>query len=100
MTPQAIKRKAFIGLSQLIVILGLIFFLCAGTLHFWQAWIYLCLFGGSSLLITLYLMRKDLELLQRRLAAGPSGEKTAIQKIIQLFASLSFLAIMAFPGLD
>lgn len=82
------------------MILGLILFLCAGTLGFWQAWVYLLVFGGSSLLITLYLMKKDLELLQRRLKAGPTGERTAKQKIIQVFASLSFLAIIAVPGLD
>lgn len=100
MQASAIKRKALLGLFNLITLLGLILFLCAGSIRFWQAWLYLGLFGGSCLLITLYLMNKDLDLLQRRLTAGPAGEKTAKQKIIQTFASLSFLAIMAVPGLD
>lgn len=100
MTSSEIKRKAFLGLSQLMVVLAPVIFLCAGTLCFWQGWVYLLLFGGSSLLITLYLVKKDLELLQRRLTAGPAGEKTPTQKIIQAFASISFLAMMAVPGLD
>ncbi|MGZ3883534.1 MAG: methyltransferase family protein [Bacteroidia bacterium] len=100
MIASAIKRKAFVGLAQLVLILGLIFVLCSGTFRFWQAWVYLLLFGGSSLLITLYLMKKDPGLLQRRLSAGPAGEKAPKQKIIQAFAGLSFLALMAFPGLD
>lgn len=100
MTSSAIIRKALIGLAQLVVVLGLIFFLCAGTLRFWQAWVYLFLFGSSSLLITLYLIKKDQELLQRRLVAGPGGETSRSQKVIQAIAGLSFLIIMACPGLD
>lgn len=100
MTSSAITRKALTGLAQLVVVLGLIFFLGAGTMRFWQAWVYLFLFGGSALLITLYLAKKDQDLLQRRLAAGPGGEPTASQKIIQAFAGLSFLAIIACPALD
>jgi protein-S-isoprenylcysteine O-methyltransferase Ste14 len=100
MTPREIRLKAFAGLSNLLLILGAVFFIGAGTFRFWQAWIYLLLFGGSSLLITLFLMKKDMELLQRRLRAGPGGEKEKKQKVIQVFASLSFIVLMLYPALD
>jgi protein-S-isoprenylcysteine O-methyltransferase Ste14 len=94
------KRKALLGLLWLIIILCLCLFLPAGTLVFWQAWVYLFLFSGSSLLITLFLMKRDMELLKRRLNAGAAAEKERSQKIIQALASFSFIGIMLTPGFD
>lgn len=94
------KRKALFGLLWLSIILWLFLFIPAGTLDFWQAWIYLFLFCGSSLLITLFLMKRDMELLKRRLNAGAAAEKEKSQKIIQLLASFSFIGILLTPGFD
>src|ERR1700676_3585109 len=97
---QTIKRKAFFGLFWLIVIMGLLLFISAGTLNFWQAWVYLLIFSTSSLLITLFLMKKDVELLKRRLNAGAAAENERSQKIIQTFAQFIFICILIIPGLD
>ena len=45
-------------------------------------------------------MKHDLALLKRRLSAGPTAEKERAQKIIMLFASIGFIALLAVPGLD
>jgi protein-S-isoprenylcysteine O-methyltransferase Ste14 len=97
---QTIKRKAFFGFSCLILIMGLLLFIPAGTLNFWEAWVYLLIFSTSSLLITLFLMRKDVELLKRRLNAGAAAENERNQKIIQTFAQIFFIGILIVPGLD
>jgi protein-S-isoprenylcysteine O-methyltransferase Ste14 len=97
---QTIEWKAYFGLFWLIVIMGVLFFLPAGTFNFWQAWIYLIVFGTSSLLITLFLMKNDVELLKRRINAGAAAENERIQKIIQAFAQLIFIGIMIVPGFD
>jgi protein-S-isoprenylcysteine O-methyltransferase Ste14 len=73
--------------------MGLLLFVPAGTVHYWQAWIYIGLYFGASLLITLYLMKKDPALLKRRLSGGPTAEKVETQKIIMLFASTGFMVI-------
>ncbi|MBI4165178.1 MAG: isoprenylcysteine carboxylmethyltransferase family protein [Acidobacteria bacterium] len=75
-------------------------FLPAGTLDYWQAWAFLAVFGVSGLAITLYLMKKDPKLLQRRMHAGPTAEKELSQKIIQSIASVGFFAALVFPALD
>jgi protein-S-isoprenylcysteine O-methyltransferase Ste14 len=80
--------------------MGLLFFLPAGTLNYWQAWVYLIIFGISSLLITLFLMKKDVDLLKRRVNAGAAAEKERNQKIIQIFAQIIFIGIMILPGFD
>jgi protein-S-isoprenylcysteine O-methyltransferase Ste14 len=75
-------------------------FIPAGTLYYWQAWVYLTIFVGASLLTTLYLMRHDPALLERRMKAGPFAEKRPAQKRIMWFASLGFIALIVVPALD
>src|SRR5579864_1151143 len=94
------KKKALAGLSWLTVILGLSLFIPAGTLDYWQAWIYIFIFSGSSLAITLFLMQRDMELLKRRLKGGAAAEKEKSQKIIQSFARFIFIGVLLIPGFD
>lgn len=79
-------RKAMVGLVQLVVMIGLLLFVPAGTLRYPEAWVFLTFFAGSSLAITVYLMKKDPELLERRTQVSPVAEKELSQKIIQGFA--------------
>jgi protein-S-isoprenylcysteine O-methyltransferase Ste14 len=75
-------------------------FLPAWTLDYWQAWVFLAVFGASALAITLYLMKKDPKLLERRVHAGPTAEKETAQKIIQFIASIGFAAMLVVSALD
>ena len=63
--------KTFLGFAFLMLVLALALFLPAGSLRFWQAWVYLADFAGCTILITAYLMRNDRELLARRVRGGP-----------------------------
>ena len=93
-------KKAFGGLILLVVVLSLLLFSSAGTLNYWQAWAYTLIFLMSAGIITLYLMKKDTALLERRLTAGPTGEKEKTQKIIQSIAQLAFIAFYLLSGFD
>jgi protein-S-isoprenylcysteine O-methyltransferase Ste14 len=93
------NAKAWLSLVFLAVAMGLLLFAAAGTLLYWQAWVYLAAFFGASSLITLYLIRKDPALLKRRLRGGPTAEKTTAQKIIMSFTSIGFVALLVVPGL-
>jgi protein-S-isoprenylcysteine O-methyltransferase Ste14 len=95
-----LATKSALGFAILILLLVVALFAPAWTLRFWQAWLYLFLFASSSAAITLYLWKRDRALLARRVRAGPIAEKSPIQKIIQLFASLGFVAILVVPSLD
>ncbi len=83
----------FAGIAALI-------FLAAGTFDYWQAWIFLAVFSGSSLAITLYLMRFDRRLLERRMRGGPRGETRKVQKIVMWLMSLAFVLLLVVPALD
>ena len=54
-----LNAKARLALFALAAAMGLLLFVPAGTVHFWQAWAYVSIFTGASALITLYLMRRD-----------------------------------------
>jgi protein-S-isoprenylcysteine O-methyltransferase Ste14 len=95
-----LNTKAWLGLVFLAIAMGLLLFLAAGTVQYWQAWAYLAVYFAASLLITLYLMKKDPALLKRRLSGGPTAEKEKTQKIIMLFASAGFIASLVVPALD
>jgi protein-S-isoprenylcysteine O-methyltransferase Ste14 len=92
--------KAFGGLFFLVLVLALALFLPAGTLNYWQAWVFLAVWTVAVLAITLYLMKKDAGLLERRVEAGPVAEQQRSQKIIQSLASLAFIVMFILPGLD
>jgi protein-S-isoprenylcysteine O-methyltransferase Ste14 len=92
--------KTLLSLGALAAVMGLLLFVPAGTIRYWQAWVYLAIFTGASLLISLYLISKDPALLKRRMRGGPTAEKETTQKIIMLFASIGFIALLVVPSLD
>jgi protein-S-isoprenylcysteine O-methyltransferase Ste14 len=94
------KRKAFAGLLFLLVLLWFGLFLPAWSLYFWQAWMFWLIFSVSTILVTFYLLKKDLKLLEARTKAGPTSELEVSQKIIQLFASIFFISLVLVPGFD
>jgi protein-S-isoprenylcysteine O-methyltransferase Ste14 len=98
--PFHVARKAGLGLAQLVILIGLLLFLPAGTLRFVEGWVFLAVFSAASLSITIYLAKKDPALLARRTQAGPAAEKERSQKVIQALASLAFASTIVVPALD
>jgi protein-S-isoprenylcysteine O-methyltransferase Ste14 len=97
---RSLNTKAGLGIAFLTSVMALLLFIPAGTVRYWQAWGYLTVFFGATLLITLYLMKKDPALLERRVSGGPAAEKRTSQKIIMSFASIGFVALLVVPALD
>jgi protein-S-isoprenylcysteine O-methyltransferase Ste14 len=92
--------KASAGLLLLFLAMAAMLFIPAGTLDYWQAWVFLAVYFASSLALSLYLMKKDPELLRRRMRGGPTAEKETVQKIIMSIVSLGFIALLIVPALD
>jgi cytochrome bd-type quinol oxidase subunit 2 len=97
---KSLNVKAFGGLLFLLIVMAALLFLPAWTLDYWQGWAFLTVFGASALAITVYLMKKDPKLLERRLQAGPTAEKERSQKIIQTITLIMFIAVLVVPALD
>jgi protein-S-isoprenylcysteine O-methyltransferase Ste14 len=92
--------RAFVSLLLLLVVFAVLLFVPAGTLDYWQAWTFLTVYFAASFAATLYLVKNDSKLLERRMSGGPFAEKQAVQKIIVSLASLGFIGLLVVPALD
>lgn len=82
------------------LVLGVLLFLPAWTLTYWQAWVFIVVFMTAVNIIGLYLSLKDPALLERRKKFGPGAEQSPAQKIIMSIAILASLGLLIFCALD
>jgi protein-S-isoprenylcysteine O-methyltransferase Ste14 len=92
--------RAWFALAVLAAVMGLLLFMPAGTMGYWQAWAYLGIFFGASAFTTGFLIRRDPALLERRMRGGPTAEERPVERVIMAFASLGFIALLVVPALD
>ena len=85
--------KYFSGL----ILVMLLLFLPAGTIHYWNAWLFIALLFIPMLLAGIILMFKNPDLLRRRLDAK---EKESEQKIVVLLSGIMFLSGFILAGLN
>jgi protein-S-isoprenylcysteine O-methyltransferase Ste14 len=81
-------------------VLGLLLFLPAGTLNYWQAWALIAVFVLGSNAIGIYLGVHDPELLERRKQAGPQAETRPAQKIIVIVLIAGLVGMFVLSALD
>ncbi len=79
------------------IFMGLMLFLPAGSLDYWQAWIYCGVLFIPVSFVVFYFLKKDPELLERRMRIRETEEK---QKTIQIFGSIIFFIGFIVSGLD
>ena len=77
--------------------MGLMLFLPAGTLDYWQTWIYCGVLFIPVFFVIFYFFKYDPELLERRMRMREKEEK---QKTIQIFGFIIFFIGFLIPGLD
>jgi protein-S-isoprenylcysteine O-methyltransferase Ste14 len=81
------------------LLLGVLLFFPAGTLNYWQAWVFVVVFMTSVNVIGLYLALKDPALLERRKKFGPTKEQSPVQKIVISIGVLALLGVFVFSAL-
>ncbi|MDR3401843.1 MAG: isoprenylcysteine carboxylmethyltransferase family protein [Chthoniobacter sp.] len=96
----ALSKKTLGSLAKFHLILAVLLFVPAGSLRFWQGWLYWVLGSGAVLVTTLYFLKHDPQLIERRMLVGPGAEPRRSQKIIQAFASIFSVALVIVPALD
>lgn len=93
------KVKLWLSLIVSFAVIGLSVFVAAGTIRYWQAWVYLGVGAVSSVPLTLYIVNDPI-LLENRTKAGPAAEQRLTQKIIVLLTGLPGIATFVVSGLD
>jgi protein-S-isoprenylcysteine O-methyltransferase Ste14 len=92
-----LRKKIALLVPAVFLVLGLIFFIPAGTLDYWEAWVYCAVLLVPFLFVLTYLLRKDPELLVRRIRLR---EKESAQRRIIGASGLIFFIGFLIPGLD
>ncbi len=90
------KLKAYLGPLVVLIVLGVILFITAGSLKFWEAWLFWLQISALTLFITAYFLKKSPELLSRR---RQTKEKETTQKTPAILSRLNLLGYFI-PGLD
>jgi protein-S-isoprenylcysteine O-methyltransferase Ste14 len=72
----------------------------AGTLNYWQAWVFIAVFIVATLVPSIYLAVKDPAALQRRLKAGPTAETRTVQKLVITGTIVAVVAVLVISALD
>ncbi len=85
---------------RMLAVLGIVLFVSAGTLEYWQGWLYLGLQAVTMFVVNAYLLRHDRSLLERRLAFEEEGESQPTQKRLAGFLRLFSIALLVVAGLD
>jgi protein-S-isoprenylcysteine O-methyltransferase Ste14 len=89
----AVQTAAFLFLFAVI-------FVCAGTIDFWQGWLFCLVFMFSMIALGIYFINYNRPLLERRMRFGPWEESRPIQKVVITLIFSMFLALMIVPALD
>lgn len=93
----SLKSKIALRFSIAIVVFGALLFIPAGSLRFWQGWVYIATWCVPGLLAFAYFYKYDPQLIERRLRFK---EKVRGQKRIMTGVYPTWLIVMLLPGLD
>jgi protein-S-isoprenylcysteine O-methyltransferase Ste14 len=78
----------------------LLLFVPAGTLNWWQGWIFIAVFTLATLVPSVYLARRDPDALKRRMKAGPTNETRPVQRVVIAVCFLLIPGMLVIAGLD
>src|SRR5450755_1981305 len=93
-------KQVLVGFLQLCIGLAVLLFFSAWTFDYWQAWVFLAVYSLSVLAVTFDLMKKDPELLERRLNANPGSERRRDQKILNFLISKALFLVVVVSAID
>jgi protein-S-isoprenylcysteine O-methyltransferase Ste14 len=83
-----------------LAILVACLFIPAGTLNYWQAWVFVAVFGVSAQALGIYFLVHDRKLVERRMNIGPVAEQRPAQKLISALFILGFVEFVVLPAFD
>src|SRR5262249_40543944 len=92
-----LDRQTWIPSTIGVLVLATLLFVPAGTLHFWQGWLFGFVFVASTSAISIYFLKHDPKLVERRMRAGPMAEQEPAQKIIMAITFLGVILLLALP---
>lgn len=90
-------RTAVFRFTGMFLVLGLMFFIPAWTISYWQAWVYLLIVAVPMVFMIRFLYKNNPDLLERRMRMK---ERLQGQKLIVATSWIFFLMAFIIPGFD
>ncbi len=94
---KSLRKALIVRFAAIFPGFGLMFFLPAGTLNYWEAWVYILVLSVPVIILATYLYRHDPKLLERRMRMK---ERQKTQKWVITLSWLFFLPAFIIPGFD
>ena len=92
-----LRRIVYSRFAIALVVLPLFFFVPAGTVRYWEAWVYLAILLIPVFFAMRYLLRHDPAFLERRMRMR---EREKPQRLVIALSFLWFFLVFILPGLD
>jgi protein-S-isoprenylcysteine O-methyltransferase Ste14 len=97
---RSLGTRATLNTTKFLAVVAVVLFVSAGTLRFWQAWMYLALNLAWLAVAGVYFLRRDPALVERRLVQDEQGEKEKAQKVVMAILRVLGAATLVVAGLD
>ena len=95
-----LRRKTFLKTAGFFGVFWLFIFVPAWPPDFWEGWVYWLSFLLPMVVITLYFLKRDPDLIWRRISTGPAAEPERRQMIVRTFAGIMYFCMLILAGLD
>lgn len=94
---RSVKQRGLRQLALSLAVVGALLFLPAGSLRYWQGWLFVMLMAGFWIFFFIDLLKRDPKLLERRLQSEESAPE---QKLFQKLLLVILLPAFVLAGLD
>jgi len=94
---KALAIKSLLRFLSALIIVGCILFISAGSLKYWNAWLFISAIFIPMFFALMYLLTKDPELLEKRMKTKEKQEK---QKLVQKIGAVLIIVGFLLPGFD
>jgi protein-S-isoprenylcysteine O-methyltransferase Ste14 len=96
-TPRSLKTRLILRSLISVIFVAALLFIPAGSLRYWQGWVFMAILFLPMPLTSVYFMKRDPQLVERRLR---TEEKIGEQKTIIRWVQLLAFGSSTIPGLD
>ncbi|KVE40269.1 methyltransferase family protein [Burkholderia sp. BDU5] len=95
-----LSKRVLGAQARFVAVLAVLIFASAGSMRYWQGWIYWLVFSGATTLLALYFLKHDPALVESRMRVGVRAERELSQKIILAVVSVASVGLVVAMGAE
>jgi protein-S-isoprenylcysteine O-methyltransferase Ste14 len=95
-----LRTRVALSTAKFVCVVAVVLVVSAGTLRFWEAWLYSALNLGWLTVTAWYFLGKDPALVERRLVQDERGEREPTQRVIMGILRVLGVITLVIAGLD